>query len=72
MCEIILNLGQWIRRRCCLNIFIFLALLDILFSRAEPIVQFLIKVIRGIIHVQSFKNLPVVQAEMLYKEKVNI
>ena len=35
-CEIILNLGQWFRRRCCLKDFLSGALVALLFSGAEP------------------------------------
>ena len=35
-CEIILKLGHWPRRTCCLKVFLFLALAAILFSGAEP------------------------------------
>ena len=34
-CEIILNLGQWFRRRCCLKDFLSGALAALLFGRAE-------------------------------------
>ena len=39
-CEIILNLGQWFRRRCCVKDFISGALADLLFRGAEPFMQF--------------------------------
>ena len=39
-CEIILNLGQWFRRRCCLKDFLPGALAALLFGGAEPIMQF--------------------------------
>ena len=39
-CEIILNLGQWFRRRCCLKYFLSGALAAFLFSGGEPIMQF--------------------------------
>ena len=36
-CEIILQLGPWPRRRCCLKIFLFFLALDaILFSETAP------------------------------------
>ena len=35
-----LNLGQWFRRRCRLNNFLSGALADLLFSGAEPFMQF--------------------------------
>ena len=38
-CEIILNLGQWFRR-CCLKDFLSGALAALLFSGAEPFLQF--------------------------------
>ena len=34
--EIILKSGHWSRRRCHLKVFLFLALVAILFSGAEP------------------------------------
>ena len=40
LCEIILKLGHWPRRRCRLKVFLFLALVAILFSKLEPIKQF--------------------------------
>ena len=39
-CEIISNLGQWFRRRCCLKDFLSGALAALLFSGAEPFMQF--------------------------------
>ena len=39
-CEIILNLDQWLRRKCCLKIFLSRALAALLFCRAKPFVQF--------------------------------
>ena len=38
--ELILNLGQWFRRRCCLKDFLSGALAVILFGTAEPFMQF--------------------------------
>ena len=38
-CEIILNLGQWLRR-CLLKVFLSGALTTLLFSGAEPFMQF--------------------------------
>ena len=38
--EIILNLGQWFRRRCHLKDFLSGALATLLFSGAEPFMQF--------------------------------
>ena len=35
-CEIIFNLGQWFRRRCCLKDFLSGALAALLFSGAKP------------------------------------
>ena len=40
-CEIILNLGQGSRRRCCLKDFLSGALEAILLGGAEPFMQFL-------------------------------
>ena len=39
-CEIILKSGLWPRRRCHLKVFLFLALVAILFSGAKPFQQF--------------------------------
>ena len=39
-CVIILNVGQWFRRRCRLNDFLSGALATLLFSGAEPFMQF--------------------------------
>ena len=36
MCEIILNLGQQFRKRCCFKIFLSLGLANILFGSAKP------------------------------------
>ena len=40
-CEIILDVGQWFRSRCCLEIILFLTLRANLFTRVEPIFLFL-------------------------------
>ena len=39
-CGIILNLGQWFRRRCCLKGFLSGALATLLFGGADPSMQF--------------------------------
>ena len=39
-CEIIVNLGQWFRRRCRLKDFLSGALAAFLFDGAEPFMQF--------------------------------
>ena len=39
-CEIILILGHGPGRRCCLKVFLFLALAAILFSKVEPLGNF--------------------------------
>ena len=39
-CEAILKSGHWPRTRCRLKVFLFLALVAILFSRAEPLSNF--------------------------------
>ena len=39
-CEIILNLGQWFRSRCCLKDFLSGALAALLFGGAEQFMQF--------------------------------
>ena len=38
-CEIILNLGQWFRRRCGLKDFLSVALAALLFGGAQPFMQ---------------------------------
>ena len=48
-CEIILNLGQWFRTRCCSKDFLSGALATLLFSGAEPFMQFLKRVSWGAI-----------------------
>ena len=40
VCEIILDLGQWFSRRCLLKDFLSGALAILLFSGAEPFMQF--------------------------------
>ena len=40
LCEIILNLGQWFRNRCCLKDFLSRALAVFLFGGAESFMQF--------------------------------
>ena len=40
VCEIILNLGQWFTRRCCFKDFLYGALAALLFTGAEPFMQF--------------------------------
>ena len=39
-CEIILNLDHWFRRKCCLKDFLSRAQEAVVFSGAEPFVQF--------------------------------
>ena len=39
-CEIIMILGHWPARRCCLKVFLFLALVVILFSGAKGFINF--------------------------------
>ena len=39
-CEIILNLGQWFRSRCCLKDFLSGALVALLFGGAKLFIQF--------------------------------
>ena len=39
-CEIILNLGQWFRSRCCLKDFLSGALAALLFGGVEPFMHF--------------------------------
>ena len=40
LCEIILNFGQWFRRRCLLKYFLSGVLVALLFSGAEPFMQY--------------------------------
>ena len=68
-CEIILNLGQWFRRRCLLKDFLSGALATLLFSGAEPFMQFWKRASWGTFMWSYMKLSPVVQ-EMLFKEKV--
>ena len=65
-CEIILNLGQWLRR-CCLKDFLSGALTASCSVEKNHLCNF------GIRHHEEhsyFKFRPVVQEEMLFKEKV--
>ena len=39
-CEMILKLGHWPGRRCCLKVFLFLALVAILFNGVEALGNF--------------------------------
>ena len=39
-CEIILNFGQWFKRRCSLKVFLSGALTTLLFGGAAPFMQF--------------------------------
>ena len=55
-CEIILNLGQWFRRTCCLKAFLSGAMAALLFGAAEPFVQFLKEGIIRNIHVKLYGN----------------
>ena len=54
-CEIILNLGQWFRRRCHLKDFLSGALAALRFSRAEPFMKILKEDIMGNIHVKLYE-----------------
>ena len=53
-CEIILNLGQWFRRRCCLKDFLSEALAVVLFGAALTIYAILEEGIIGNIHVKLY------------------
>ena len=72
-CEFILNSGQWFSKRCGLKDFYFLELWRPSWSveQAEPSFSFE-RVFMGNIHVKLFKFGPVVQEEMLFKEKVYV
>ena len=63
--EIVLNLGQWFRRRCCLKDFLSGALVALLFGEAE-----LKEGIMGNIHVKLYEIGAVVQEEMSFEENV--
>ena len=54
LCEIILNLDQWFRRRA-LKDFLSRALAALVFSGVEPFMQFFVEGIKGNIHVNYFK-----------------
>ena len=47
LCEIILNFGQQFRKRCCLLIFLCLALVAILFGSVELFKQFQKNILGG-------------------------
>ena len=68
-CEIILNLGQWFRRRCHLKDFLSRALAALLFGGAETFMQFWKKASWGLFMWSYLKFGPVVQEQMLFKEK---
>ena len=55
-CKIILKLDQWPRRRCRFKAFLFLALVAILFSEAEPFRQNLVEGHTRNIPVKLFQN----------------
>ena len=67
-CEIILNLGQWFRS-CHLKDFLSGVLAALLFSGAEPLMQFWKRASWGAFVLSYFKFGPVVQEEILLKEK---
>ena len=66
-CEIILNLGQWFRRRCPLKGFFSGALAVLLFGGAEPFMQ-IWKRAWGTFMWSYMKFGPVVQKEMSFKD----
>ena len=68
--EIILNLGQWFRRRCRIKYFLSGALATLLFSGAEPFIEFWKRASWGPFMWSYMKLGPVVQEEMLFKQKV--
>ena len=68
-CELILNLGQWFRR-CRLKDFLPGVLATLLFSGAEPFMQFWKRASWGTFMWSYMKLRPVVQEEMSFKEKV--
>ena len=67
-CEIILNLGQWFR--CRFKDFLSGALAALLFIRVEPFMQFWKRASLETFMWSYMKFGPVVQEEMLFKEKV--
>ena len=68
LCEIILNLGQWFRSRCCLRDFLSGSLAALLFSGAKPFMQFWKRASLGKFMWSYMKFRPVVQEEMLLKD----
>ena len=54
-CEIILNLGQWFRSRCCLKDFLSGALAALLFGGADRFMQFSKEGIMGNIYVKLYE-----------------
>ena len=66
-CEIILNLGQWFRSRCCWNDFLSGALVAFLFGGAEPFMQFWKRASWGTFMWSYMKFGPVVQ-EMSFND----
>ena len=70
ICEIILNLGQWLRRRYRLKDFLAGALAVLLFGGAEPFMQFWKKPSWGTFMWSYMKFGPVDQKVLSFKEKV--
>ena len=66
--EIILNLGQWFRRRCCLEDFLSEALAVLLFCAVEPFMQFWKRASWGISMWSYMEFRPVVQKEMPFQD----
>ena len=66
-CEIILNLGQWFRRRCCLKDFLSQTHAALLFSWPNPFMQFK-EASWGTFMWSYMKFWPVVQQEMAFKD----
>ena len=67
-CEIILNLGQWFRRRCHLKDFLSGALAVLLFGAAEPYMQFRKRTSWGIFMWSYMEFGPVDQKAMPFKD----
>ena len=69
-CEIILNLGHWFRRRCLLKDLLSGALATLLFSGAEPFMQFWKRASWGTFLWSYMKLGSVVQEEMSQRARV--
>ena len=67
-CEIILNLDEWFRERCCSKIFLICSSGAPLFGRSGTICATLVEGIMRNNSVDFFQSGPAVQEEMSYKD----